>query len=131
MNTPKINNTFSVRGRLTRDPYYARKDGSPASAVLFTVAASRPFTNASGDLVTATDYVEVKVFNTDEVARLEQSGLNKGAMILVAGRAAAELDTFEKDGEQVNRARLVAVVEATAGHSVEIEQLGKTEDATS
>lgn len=130
MNNPKINNIFNIRGRLTRDPYYARKDGALASAVLFTVAASRPFTNASGDPVTATDYVEVKVFNTDEVARLEQSGLNKGAKISVAGRAAAELDTFEKDGEQVRRARLVAVVEATAGHSVEIEQLGKAEDAT-
>lgn len=130
MNTPKINNTFHLRGRLTRDPHYARKEGAPASAALFTAAASRPFTNAAGDLVTATDYVEVKVFNTDEVAKLEQAGLNKAAMVSVTGRAAAELDTYEKDGQEINRARLVVIVETTAGHGIEIEQLGKADDPT-
>lgn len=128
MNTPKINNTFIVRGRLVRDPHFARKDGAAASAALFKVAAARSFVNAKGDMVQTTDYVEVKVFNTDEVAKLESSGLNKGAMISITGRAIAEPDSYEKDGATVNVARLVVVVEPTTGHSTEIEQLGKSED---
>lgn len=128
MTTPRDNNMWKVRGRLVRDPYYARKDGDATPrAVMFRIAASRPFTNRDGDLVQATDYVEVKVFNLDEVARLESSGLNKGAMVAVSARAASEHEKYEKDGEEVHVARLVAIVETSSAHSVDIEQLGRTD----
>lgn len=129
-NTPNINNKFYSRGRLVRDPNYSRKDGAGASAIFFTVACSRPFVNAAGDTIAATDYVEVKIFNTDIVARLESGGINKGAMVVVNGRAGAEVDTYEKEGKDVTRVRLVSFVEAGGDHDVTIEALGKSSDDT-
>lgn len=56
MATPNENNRLQVRGRLVRDPNYSRKTGPDATAAFFTLAASRPYLDATGDMKTATDW---------------------------------------------------------------------------
>lgn len=119
------NNTFMVRGRLMRDPYFS--DGG--NAAMFTISASRSYTNSAGDPVTANDYVEVKVFDSASIEHVKSSGLNKGAIVRVSGRAGAERNSYEKDGETKITARLVAFVETGAGHGVEIERIGERDAA--
>lgn len=126
MATPNENNRLQVRGRLVRDPNYSRKTGPEATAAFFTLAASRPYLDATGDMKTATDYVEVKVFEPELVAELEAAGLGKGAMVVVRGRAMAEVDSYEREGERVTRARLIAVVDGGESHEVRIEALGRS-----
>ena len=79
---------------------------------------------------TATDYVEVKVFEPELVAELEAAGLGKGAMVVVRGRAMAEVDSYEREGERVTRARLIAVVDGGESHEVRIEALGRSSAPT-
>lgn len=129
MTTPNINNKLYIRGRLTRDPNYSRKNGPDATAAFFRIAASRPFVDRSGDMATVTDYVEVKVFDAAVVAQLDSAGLNKGAMIAVTARAAAESDTYTKDGKEVSSVRLVAIVDDGKIHEAKIEKLGSAEGA--
>lgn len=130
MTTPNENNRFYARGRLVRDPNYSRKSGPNATAAFFTLAASRPFLNTTGDMREATDYVEVKIFEPEVVAELESAGLGKGAMVIAKGRATAEVDTYDKDGEQVTRARLAVVIDGGESHEVKIESLGRTGAST-
>lgn len=121
-----LNNVLTVRGRVLRDAHFA-KDGK--KAVMFAVAAARNYTNPAGDAVTATDYVDVKVFNDAVVEQLQNSGLKKGTIVKISARASAELNIYEKEGQSRTNARLIAYVENGADHSVQIDEMGQGEES--
>lgn len=128
MSEKRDNNTWRVRGRVVRDPYFADKDGR-TTAVLFTVVSTRPFVNGSGDEVTANDYVEVKVFKSEVIQQLRDAGFSKDSVVIICARAQAELNTFERDGVEQKQARLVAVVESNDAHEIVVERLGEAQAA--
>ena len=89
-------NVVILKGNLARDPELRNvsPNGRQTSVVNFTVAVSREFTKANGEVDKATTIIQCEAWDAD--AELISSSLKKGDMVTVEG--SLKNDSWEKEG---------------------------------
>lgn len=122
----RINNKIYVRGRFTRDPHVSDMKNGGGKCVFGRIAVDSPFTDASGDARTATDYFEVKVFDDTCAQALIGGEAKKGTLIEANGAVRMERQEYEKDGEQRVSYNMVVLLDAKH-HDVTIESHSRGE----
>ena len=89
-------NLVILKGNLARDPELrtVNPGGRQTSVVNFTLATSREFTKANGDMDKVTTFVQCEAWDTGAEAIAES--LSKGDLVMVEG--SLRNDSWEKDG---------------------------------